>query len=58
MTDYPIHLDTQSSKETVCSKKGYGYKWTWQTIHCDCEMQNSNKSTVPLLDFVSKCNVG
>jgi hypothetical protein len=21
-------------------------------------MQNSNKSTVPLLDFVSKCNVG
>jgi len=22
-----------------------------------CEMQNSNASAVPLLDFVSKCNV-
>jgi hypothetical protein len=29
MTDYPIHLDTQSSKGTVCSKKDYRYKWTW-----------------------------
>jgi hypothetical protein len=26
MTDYPIHLDTISSKGTVCSKKDYRYK--------------------------------
>ena len=44
MTDYPIHLDTQSSKGTVCSKKDYRYKWTWQTpIHLDTQ---SSKGTV------------
>ena len=27
MRDYPtLHLDTNYSKETVCSKKGYGCK--------------------------------
>jgi hypothetical protein len=24
-----LHLDTNSSKGTVCSYKGYGCKWTW-----------------------------
>jgi hypothetical protein len=28
----PLHLDTNLSKGTVCSKKGYGCKWTWDTI--------------------------
>ena len=33
MKDYPtLHLDTNSSKGTVCSKKGYGCKCTWETI--------------------------
>ena len=33
MRDYPtLHSDTNSSKGTVCSKKGYGCKWTWETI--------------------------
>jgi len=27
-----LHLDTNSSKGTVCSKNGYGCKWTWETI--------------------------
>jgi hypothetical protein len=26
--------------------------------YCYCEMQNSNKSGVPSLNFASKCNVG
>jgi hypothetical protein len=31
--DYPtLHLDTQSSKGTACSKKGYRCKWTRVTI--------------------------
>ena len=36
------------------------YKPTNETVakQKDCEMQNSNKSDVPLLDFVSRCNVG
>jgi hypothetical protein len=43
MRDYPtLHLDTNKSKGTVCSKIGYG----WIVSH------------VPLLLFVSKCNVG
>jgi hypothetical protein len=25
--------------------------------YCDSEMQNSNKSAVPLLEFMSKCNM-
>jgi hypothetical protein len=24
---------------------------------CECEMQNSNKSDVPFLEFMSRCNV-
>jgi hypothetical protein len=33
MGDYPtLHLDTNERKETVCSKKGYGCEWTWETI--------------------------
>jgi hypothetical protein len=33
MSDYPtLHLDIYSSKGTACSKKGYGCKWTWDTI--------------------------
>jgi hypothetical protein len=33
MRDFPtLHLDTHSSKGTACSKKGYGCKWTWETI--------------------------
>jgi hypothetical protein len=33
MRDFPtLHLDTNSSKGTACSKKGYGCKWTWETI--------------------------
>jgi hypothetical protein len=31
--DYPtLHLDVNKSKGTACSKKGYGCKWTWDTI--------------------------
>ena len=38
MRDYPtLHLDTNKSKGTVGSKKGYGCKWTWETIqHYTC----------------------
>ena len=33
MRDYlTLHLDTNYSKGTTCSKKGYGCKWTWETI--------------------------
>jgi hypothetical protein len=33
MRDYPtLHIDTNLSKGTVYSKKGYEYKWTWETI--------------------------
>ena len=33
MRDYStVHLDTNQNKGTACSKKGYGYKWTWETI--------------------------
>jgi len=33
ISDYPtLHLDTNSCKGTACSKKGYGCKWTWETI--------------------------
>ena len=33
MRDYPtLHLDTNQCKITACSKKGYGCKWTWETI--------------------------
>ena len=27
-----LHLNTNSSKETVCSKKGYECRWAWETI--------------------------
>ena len=27
-----LHLDTNYSKGTACNRKGYGCKWTWQTI--------------------------
>jgi hypothetical protein len=33
MRHYPtLHSDIYSSKGTACSKKGYGCKWTWDTI--------------------------
>jgi hypothetical protein len=33
MRDYlTLHLDTNSSKGTAYSKKGYGCRWTWETI--------------------------
>ena len=33
MREYPIlHLDTNESKETICSKKRYKCKWTWESI--------------------------
>jgi hypothetical protein len=33
MTDYPtVHMNTNESKRTTCSKKWYRCKWTWQTI--------------------------
>ena len=33
MTDYPtVHLNTNKSKGTTCSKKWCGCKWTWETI--------------------------
>jgi hypothetical protein len=33
MTDYPsLHLYTNYSKGTACSKKGYWCRWTWLTI--------------------------
>ena len=34
MRDYPtlLHSDMYKSKGTACSKKGYGCKWTWDTI--------------------------
>ena len=33
MRDYPtLHIDTNESKGTSCSKKGYGCKWRWETI--------------------------
>jgi hypothetical protein len=32
MRDYPtLHLDINKSKETACSKKSYGSKWTRET---------------------------
>ena len=27
-----LHLDTNKSKGTACSKKGYAYRWIWETI--------------------------
>jgi len=33
MRHYPtLHLDTNSSKGTAFNQKGYGGKWTWETI--------------------------
>jgi hypothetical protein len=33
MRDYPtLRLDINLSKGTAYSKKGYGGKWTWETI--------------------------
>jgi hypothetical protein len=33
MRDYPtLYMETNTSKATACSKKGYGCKWTWKTI--------------------------
>jgi hypothetical protein len=33
MRDYPtLHLDTNSSKGTACGNKGYGCRWTRETI--------------------------
>ena len=33
MKDYStVHVDTNESKRTDCSKKGYGCQWTWETI--------------------------
>jgi hypothetical protein len=36
MSDYPtLHLDTNSSKGTTCSKKGHECRWAWDysTLH-------------------------
>jgi len=31
--DYPkLHLDTNYCKGTACNRKGYGCKWTWETV--------------------------
>ena len=27
-----VHLDIHLSKGTACCQKGYGCKWTWETI--------------------------
>jgi hypothetical protein len=27
-----LHVDTTYSKGAACSKKGYGCRWTWETI--------------------------
>ena len=32
MRDYPTLTLTQVVKGTVCSKKGYECKWTWEII--------------------------
>jgi hypothetical protein len=33
MKEYPtLHLDANKCEGTACSKKGYGCKWTWETI--------------------------
>jgi hypothetical protein len=33
MGDYPtLHLDANKSEGKASSKKGYGCKWTWETI--------------------------
>jgi len=38
--DYPtLYLDTNSSKGTAWSKKGFGCKWTWETIEHDTRTQ-------------------
>jgi hypothetical protein len=48
MSDYPtLHVDIKSSKGTACSKKG---------VHL--HLYPFLLQAVPLLDFVSKCNVG
>jgi hypothetical protein len=51
-------------KLNKCSVKELKIQWghfrVWVLLiveDCDCEMQNSNKSAVPLLEFMSKCNV-
>ena len=44
MRDYlTSHLDTKSSKGTACSKKGYGCKYTWETIQHYTLTQNQVK---------------
>ena len=44
MRDYPtLHLDTNKSKGTAGSKKGYGCKWTWETIQHYTWTQNKVK---------------
>jgi hypothetical protein len=33
MRDYPtLHLDANKCEGTAFSQKGYGCKWTWETI--------------------------
>jgi len=38
-----LHLDTNQSKGTACSKKGYGCQWTWETIHLYTSTQTKVK---------------
>jgi hypothetical protein len=46
MRDYPtLHIDTNLSKGTVYSKKGYEYKSTWETIQHYIDT-NLSKGTV------------
>ena len=48
MRDYPtLHLDTNWSKGTACSKKGYGCKWTWDTIQHYTQTQTKVKEQCP-----------
>ena len=54
---------TKGRKDKQWSKKQTDWA-TWTRLYnlcmtnCDCETKNSNQSDVPLLSFVSKCNVG
>jgi hypothetical protein len=44
MRDYlTLHWDTNWRKGTACSKKGYGWKLTWETIQHYTETQLKEK---------------
>jgi hypothetical protein len=55
MRDYPtLHLDIHSSKWTACSRKGYDVN---EHETCSFTSYPFLLQAVPLLYFVSKCNV-